>query len=85
MQTIQKTIIVTEQQSEWIKDQIVSGHFMNDSDYIRDLIRRDQERCSGIEWIRGELLKGEESGEPRVFDGDIFKRKMIDKYAGPPR
>lgn len=85
MSAIQRTITVTDQQNEWIEAQVVSGHFTNDSDYIRDLIRRDQERCGGIEWIRGELLKGEQSGEPGVFDGDLFKRKMADKYAGSSR
>ena len=85
MSTVQRTITVTKQQDEWIEEQVASGRFTNDSDYIRDLIRRDQERYGGIEWIRSELLKGEQSGEPHVFDGDLFKRKMTAKYAGTLR
>ncbi len=46
--TIRKTIIVTEQQDAWIKAQIGEGHYTNDSELIRDLIRRDQERGSKI-------------------------------------
>jgi len=36
-----KTVTLTKQQDDWIKSQIESGHFGNDSEYIRDLIRRD--------------------------------------------
>ena len=81
MATIRKSITVTKQQSEWIKAQILVGGFTNDSEYIRDLIRRDQERHDEIEWIRGELRKGEQSGAPRPFDGERFKAMMAAKYA----
>lgn len=46
--TIRKTITVTEPQDQWIKSQIGAGHYTNDSEYIRDLIRKDQERSSKI-------------------------------------
>lgn len=42
MGTTRKTITVTDQQDQWIKAQIEAGDFTNDSEYIRDLIRRDQ-------------------------------------------
>lgn len=41
--TIRKTITLTDKQDQWIKAQIEAGRFTNDSEYIRDLIRRDQE------------------------------------------
>ncbi|MFN0313546.1 MAG: type II toxin-antitoxin system ParD family antitoxin [Burkholderiales bacterium] len=43
MGTTRKTIIVTHQQDQWIKAQVEGGSFADDSEYIRDLIRRDQE------------------------------------------
>ncbi len=61
MATIRKTITLTEQQGAWIKSRITDGGFTNDSEYVRDLIRRDQERTE-IESIRAALIKGEESG-----------------------
>ena len=85
MTTIRKTITVTEQQIAWIKAQISVGGFTNDSEYIRDLIRRDQARQDEIESIRGELRKGEESGAPRRFDGKRFKAKMAAKHAKKSR
>ena len=63
MGTTRKTITVTEQQDKWIKAQIDGGDFTNDSEYIRDLIRRDQARQSEVDAIRGELIKGEELGK----------------------
>ncbi|PTB82677.1 type II toxin-antitoxin system ParD family antitoxin, partial [Pseudidiomarina aestuarii] len=34
-----KTITLTEHQDDWVKTQIESGNFGNDSEYIRHLIR----------------------------------------------
>ena len=80
MGTIRKTITVTDQQDKWIKAQIEGGDFTNDSEYIRDLIRRDQARNSEIDIIRGELIKGEQSGEPQPFDGGLLKEGMTAKH-----
>ena len=74
METLRKTITVTRQQNEWIKAQIESGKFTNYSEYIRDLVRRDQAQLLEIETIRRELIKGEKSGKPVAFDGEQFKK-----------
>lgn len=42
METIRKSITFTSQQNEWIRLQIEKGDFTNDSEYIRDLVRKDQ-------------------------------------------
>lgn len=44
MATIRKTITLTAAQDDWIKSQVANGDFTNDSEYFRDLIRRDQEK-----------------------------------------
>ena len=62
MAMIKKTITVTDQQEEWIKLQIASGHYGNDSELLRDLIRLEQFRNSEIEIIREALIKAEGSG-----------------------
>ena len=77
MRTMRKTITLTDTQDGWIKAQIAAGHYTNDSEYIRDLIRREQERTSGIEAIRTALIEGETSGEPKPFDADAFKQRML--------
>jgi len=77
MGTVRKTITLTDTQDGWIKAQIDAGHYTNDSEYIRDLIRREQERCAGIAAVRAALIEGEASGEPRLFDAGAFKQRML--------
>ncbi|WP_454563841.1 type II toxin-antitoxin system ParD family antitoxin [Pseudomonas sp. AIG] len=77
MATVRKTITVTDQQDHWIKAQIEAGHYTNDSEYIRDLIRREQERNAELETIRAALREGESSGTPRPFDPKAFKKRML--------
>ncbi|MDP2833488.1 MAG: type II toxin-antitoxin system ParD family antitoxin [Pseudomonadota bacterium] len=77
MATVRKTITLTDKQDGWIKAQIDAGHYTNDSEYIRDLIRREQERSAGIEAIRAALIEGEASGEPSPFDVSAFKQRML--------
>jgi antitoxin ParD1/3/4 len=85
MRTTRKTITVTDKQDEWIKAQIEAGGFTNDSEYIRDLIRRDQARNAENAAIRAALISGEESGEPQPFDAARFKKSMTAKHARKAR
>lgn len=76
MATIRKTITLTDQQDAWIAAQIAAGHYTNDSEAIRDLIRRAQERSSELDALRRALIEGEQSGPPKPFDVSAFKRRM---------
>lgn len=76
MTTVRKTITLTDQQDGWIKAQILAGHYTNDSEYIRDLIRREQERATQLEAVRAALIDGENSGAPQRFDVQEFKARM---------
>ena len=80
MATVRKTITLTDQQDSWIKAQIEAGHYTNDSEYIRALIRREQERNAEVEAIRAALIEGEAGGEPSPFDAGAFKQKMLDAH-----
>ena len=80
MATVRKTITLTEQQDAWIAAQIAAGHYTNDSEAIRDLIRREQERNFEIESIRQALIEGERSGPPEAFDFAAFKRRKVAEH-----
>jgi antitoxin ParD1/3/4 len=82
MATVRKTITVTDQQDAWISSQVHAGRFTNDSELIRDLIRREQERIDQIEKVRQALIEGENSGEPRDFDFAAFKKRMTKRHRG---
>jgi len=77
MGTVRKTITLTDKQDGWIKAQIDAGQYTNDSEYIRDLIRREQERSAEMEAVRAALIEGEASGEPKPFDAGAFKQRML--------
>ena len=75
-----KTITLTEQQDDWVKAQIESGHFGNDSEYIRDLIRRDQQAKERLAALRQALADGASSGKPKALDISAIKaagRKLM--------
>ena len=66
MPMVKKSISVTNRQDDWIKAQIATGHFGNESEVVRELIRerqvREQETPAEIEAIRAALIEGEQSG-----------------------
>ena len=68
-----KTVTLTEQQNDWVKSQIESGHFGNDSEYIRDLIRRDQQAKERLAVLRQALVEGESSGQVKPLDMSAIK------------
>ncbi len=76
MSTVRKTITLTDQQDNWIKSRIQAGQYTNDSEYIRDLIRREQERSAQVDAVRAALIEGENSGPPQPFDAQEFKTRM---------
>ena len=62
MTTIRKTITLSDKQDAWIKAQIARGAFTNDSEYIRDLLRRDQEGQNKLSDLKQAIAEGLESG-----------------------
>lgn len=82
MATVRKTITVTDQQDHWISAQVQAGRFTNDSELIRDLIRREQERAVDLEAVRQALIAGERSGEPQAFDFAAFTRRKRAQHKG---
>ncbi len=72
MSTVRKTITVTDQQNEWIKAQIGKGHYTNDSEYFRDLLRRDQEHHARLKVLRDAIAEGLDSGRSDQSVADIW-------------
>lgn len=62
MSLVKKSITVTDQQEQWIKAQIASGQYGNDSEYFRDLIRRDQEQNAKFQALKEAIRDGLDSG-----------------------
>ena len=73
MATVRKTITLTEKQDEWIKGQIAQGDFTNDSEYLRDLIRRDQEQNTRFRALKEAIQEGLNSGVSNKTVNDIME------------
>ena len=77
MPMVKKSISVTGQQASWIKAQIKTGHYGNESEVVCELIRerqlREQETPAEIEAIRAALVEGEESGFSDRSVDEIWK------------
>jgi len=77
MATRRKTITLSEQQDAWVKARIGSGDYTNDSEYFRDLIRRDQEQNAKLLALRQAIQEGIDSG--------VSERTMSDIWADAER
>ena len=58
-----KTITITDQMENWVKAQVDSGKYGNDSEYFQDLIRRDQDSREAETQLRFMLDEAEASGK----------------------
>ncbi len=73
MQTIRKSITFTVQQNDWIKVQIQKGDFTNDSEYIRNLVRKDQMENLKLLELKNAINEGFESGISNKSISEIMK------------
>lgn len=53
---------------DYVQSRIDSGQYASVSDYVRDLIRRDQARREAISEIQGLIDEGLASGPSQAFD-----------------
>ena len=69
-------VSLPEQMKSWVEQQSEGGRFANSSDYVRDLIRRDQERGMVIAELQTAIDAGLNSGSAAPFNPEAFKQKM---------
>ena len=66
-------ISLPDQMREFVEAQVKSGRYANASDYMRDLIRHNQQER---EWLRQAILEGEMSGVAEGTLDEIFEDIM---------
>ena len=69
----------------WVEAQAESGRYANASDYVRDLIRRDQERASKLDGLQRLISEGLGSGESEPLDVAAFLKGMRAKHESGKR
>jgi len=73
-------VSLPEAMKAWVERQAEGDLYGNVSDYIRDLIRKDQERKEAIAILQAAVTEGIESGEPQPFDAALFKLRMRERH-----
>ncbi len=74
METVRKSITFTNQQDGWIKLRVQSGDFTNDSEYIRDLVRKDREENMKLAELKAAIDDGLQSGRSSLKISDIITK-----------
>ena len=62
-------ISVPDPMKDWVQSQVEKGAYANTSDYVRDLIRQDQENRNKIQALQEAITEGLKSGiSDKSFD-----------------
>ncbi len=69
---------------DWVEAQARTGRYSNASDYVRDLIRRDQERAGKLADLQNLITEGIESGVSTLSIDDVLKAAR-ERAAGAAR
>lgn len=72
-------ISLPDQMRDWVDAQIDSGLYSNNSDYVRDLIRKDQLRNQKVLAMQQAIDEGLSSGTPKPFNSQTFKARMEER------
>ncbi|MBN9890158.1 type II toxin-antitoxin system ParD family antitoxin [Salipiger abyssi] len=61
---------------EWVEAQARGGRYTNASDYVRDLIRKDQDRSAKVASMQRLVTEALESGIVEGFDMGALQREF---------
>ena len=71
-------VSLTPHLEEFIHQTVSSGRFQSASELVRSALRlleeREQERLARLQWLRGEIQKGLDSGAATPLDVEEIKR-----------
>ena len=65
----------------FIEAQVQDGRYGSASDVIRAGLRLLEENESRLKLLKAALIAGEQSGEPKIFDGEAFLNRMHHQHS----
>jgi antitoxin ParD1/3/4 len=77
-------ISLPDQMKKWVEAQSADGRYSNSSDYVRDLIRREQIRAEKIANMQRLIDEGRASGVCEQSPREIIAEARADYLAGGP-
>lgn len=75
-------VSLPDQMKAWVEDRGQDGRFSNSSDYVRHLIRQDQEREEARGQIQTAVDQAIASGSARPLEFTDFKARMRTAHGG---
>lgn len=69
-------VSLPDRMKDWVEEQARTGTYANSSDYVRDLIRRDQARATAIADLQSAIDAGLASGPAEPLTAQDFKAAM---------
>ncbi len=78
-----KSITFADKQDEWLKFIVAQGHYKDESDYVRDLVRRDEEKNSKLSLLKTAIQEGLNSGISERSIDEIWKQAEDEFKAKP--
>ena len=76
-------VSVPASMQEWVETQIETGRYADASEYVRDLIRRDQERSSKIAAMQRFVDEGLKSGVSTGSSDALFSAALARQARSP--
>ena len=71
-------ISLPDQMKDWIEQQVATGRYANVSDFVRDLIREDQEQAAAIAELRKIVETADASGISDLTIEDIRREVLLE-------
>lgn len=78
MGTVRNTISLTDNLQDWVRSRIALDGYADESEYIRDLIRKDREQNAGLIALRSAIDEGLRSGVSTRSVTDILNAKVAE-------
>lgn len=67
----------------WIEQRVAEGRYADAADYLRDLVRRDQQEAEEeTEWLRAMIEEGLASGVIDKEPGDVIEEIIAERRTG---
>lgn len=77
----QMNVSLPDELKNWAEARVAEGRYSSTSDYVRDLMRRDQERAEETAWLQAMIDEGRESGECEGSSQEIIDSIVADSRA----
>jgi len=67
-------VSLPDEMKEWVEAMVASGRYANASDYVRDVIRKDQDKQEKIAHWKALIAEADNNPAPHIPAEDAFAR-----------